>query len=101
MQIEITCVMFGVSAFLRGNGLGIGLGTAFVLYFVNILANITDDAKILRYITPFSYADGTEIVYNGGITVKYLIPGLIFTVIGITAAFIKYNRKDIQAYRFT
>lgn len=97
MQIEIACVTFGLSAFLRGSGLGIGLGLAFMLYFMNILANLTDKAEFLRYITPFSYADGTAIVSNGGIEVKYLIPGLIFAVTGAAAAFIKYNRKDIRA----
>ncbi|MCR4616016.1 MAG: ABC transporter permease [Clostridiales bacterium] len=97
MQIEIACVMFGLSAFLRGNGLGIGLGTAFVLYFMNILANLTDKAKFLRYITPFAYADGTAIVSKGSIEIKYLIPGIIFTAAGIAAAFIHYNSKDIRA----
>ena len=72
MQTEIACVMFGLSAFIKGNGLGIGLGAAFVLYFMNILANLTDEAEFLRYITPFSYADGTAIVANGGIEAKYL-----------------------------
>lgn len=97
MQIEIACVMFGLSAFLRGNGLGIALGAAFVLYFMNILANLTDDAKFLRYITPFSYADGTSIVASGGIEIRYLIPGIIFTIAGIAAAFLFYERKDIHA----
>ena len=97
MQVEIACVMFGVSAFLRGSGIGIALGAAFVLYFMNILANLTDDAEALRYITPFSYADGTAIVSSGGIEVKYLLPGIAFTVIGAALAFLHYNRKDIRA----
>ena len=97
LQAEIACVMFGLSAFLRGGGIGIGLGAAFVLYFMNILANLTDDAEFLRYITPFSYADGTAIVASGKIEIKYLIPGIFFTAAGIIAAFIKYKRKDIRA----
>lgn len=97
MQLEIACVMFGVSSFMRGGGLGVGLGAAFVLYFMNIIANLTDDAEFLRYITPFSYADGTAIVASGGIEVKYLIPGMIFAVIGAVVAFIQYGRKDIRA----
>lgn len=97
LQVEIACVMFGVSAFLRGSGIGIALGAAFVLYFMNILANLTDEAEPLRYITPFSYADGTAIVSSGGIEVKYLIPGLAFTVVGVALAFLHYNRKDIRA----
>lgn len=97
MQLEIACVMFGLSAFLRGGGLGIGLGTAFVLYFMNILANLTDGAEFLRYITPFSYADGTAIVSSGVIEIKYLMPGMIFAAAGVAAAFIVYNKKDIKA----
>jgi ABC-2 type transport system permease protein len=97
MQVEVVCIMFGISAFLRGNGIGIGLGAAFVLYFMNILANLSDDLEFLRYITPFSYADGTSIVSSNKLEIKYLIPGIVFTAAGIVAAFIKYNKKDIRA----
>lgn len=96
MQIEIAAVLFGVSAFLRGNGLGAGLGTAFILYFMNILANLTDKATFLRYITPFSYADGTAIVASGKMEIKYLIPGMIYTALGVALAFWWYRRKDVQ-----
>ena len=97
MQVEVACIMFGISAFLRGNGIGIGLGAAFVLYFMNILANLSDNLEFLRYITPFSYADGTSIVSSNKLEIKYLIPGIVFTAAGIVAAFIKYNKKDIRA----
>ena len=97
MQLEVVCIMFGISAFLRGNGIGIGLGAAFVLYFMNILANLSDDLEFLRYITPFSYADGTSIVSSNKLEIKYLIPGIIFAAAGIVAAFVKYNKKDIRA----
>ncbi|MBR0136080.1 MAG: ABC transporter permease subunit [Clostridia bacterium] len=97
MQFEIACIMFCVSAFIKGNGLGIGLGAAFLLYFMNIIANLTDDAKFLRYVTPFSYADGTQIVSSGSIEIKYLIPGMVIAAVCAAAAFIRYNRKDISA----
>lgn len=97
MQLEIACIMFGLSAFLRGSGMGIGIGMALLLYFMDILANITEHAEFLKYVTPFSYADGTAIVSKGGIEIKYLIPGMIFAAIGVCAAFIKYNKKDIHA----
>ena len=97
MQLQIVCIMFGISAFLRGNGIGIGLGAAFVLYFMNILANLSDDLEFLRFITPFSYADGTSIVSSNKLEIKYLIPGVVFAAAGIVAAFVKYNKKDIRA----
>lgn len=95
MQIEISAVTFGISAFLKGNGLGIGLGIAVLMYFLNIMANLTENAKFLKYITPFGYTDGADIISNSAIEVKYLAAGLVFTVTGLVAAFLKYRKKDI------
>ncbi|MFO7160326.1 MAG: ABC transporter permease subunit [[Clostridium] cellulosi] len=95
MHIEIAAVTFGISAFIRAGGLGIGIGLAIILYFLNLLSNITKDVEFLKYITPFSYTDSPDIISNGSITVKYLVPGLIITLAGIVAAFIKYPRKDV------
>ena len=95
MQIEISAVTFGISAFLKGNGLGIGLGIAVLMYFLNIMANLTENAKFLKYITPFGYTEGADIISNSAIEVKYLAAGLVFTVAGLVAAFLKYRKKDI------
>ncbi len=95
LQLELAAVTFGISAFLKGNGLGIGLGLAVMLYFFNLLANLTEDAKFLKYITPFGYTEGSYIINNNAIDISYLLPGILFTGLGIIAAFVKYNRKDI------
>ena len=97
MQTEIACVTFGASAFICKGGLGIGIGAAFVLYFLNILANLTEGAEFLRYVTPFSFADGTAILSSGHIEGKYLLTGALFTVLGVAAAFIEYGRKDVRS----
>lgn len=95
LQIEIAAVTFGISAFIRGNGLGIGLGIAVLMYFLNIIANLTEDAKFLKYITPFGYTEGADIISNGAIEVKYLAVGIAFAAAGIIIAFLKYRKKDI------
>lgn len=95
LQIEIAAITFGISAFIKGNGLGIGLGIAVVFYFLNIIANLTEDAEFLKYLTPFGYTEGSDIISSGKIEIKYLSVGLLFTALGITAAFIKYRKKDI------
>lgn len=95
MQIEIAAICFGISAFIGRGGLGIGLGLAAAFYFLNILANLTEEAKFLKYITPFGYTDTANIIADGSIEIKYLAVGLIVTVLGILAAFCKYKRKDI------
>mgnify|MGYP000674364368 FL=1 len=95
LQIEIAAITFGISAFIKGNGLGIGLGIAVVFYFLNIIANLTENTEFLKYLTPFGYTEGSDIISSGKIEIKYLSVGLLFAALGITAAFIKYRKKDI------
>ena len=96
LQIEIACVCFGISAFLWKGGTGIGLGLAITLYFLNIIANLTDQAKALKYITPFGYAESSGIINTGGLEADKLLIGLALAAAGIGAAYWKYCRKDIR-----
>lgn len=96
LQIELAGICFGLSAFLRRGGLGIGLGLATVMYFLNIVANISDSAEFLKYITPFGYTEGADIVANGSLDIAMVLLGMAYTAIGIAAAYWKYCKKDIQ-----
>ena len=62
LQFQISAVCFGISAFIRRGSLGIGLGLAAIFYFLNLIANISEQAALLKYLTPFSYADSAEIL---------------------------------------
>lgn len=97
MQFEIAGICFGISAFIRKSGMGIGIGIAGLLYLLNIVANISEDAKPLKYITPFGYTEGSDIINNKEISIEYLIPGMIIMVVCIIIGYIKYNKKDISA----
>ena len=97
LQFEIAGICFGLSAFLWKSGVGTGIGIAAVFYFLNIISNITEDARALKYITPFGYTDGSYISNNNGLELRYLIPGLLFMAAGIAVAYFKYRRKDIRA----
>lgn len=96
LQFEIATISFAISAFLKGNGLGIGLGIAFIFYFANILSNLTEEAKFLKYITPYGYSDGAYIIPNTAIEWKYMVVGIGITVVCVMLAFLKYSKKDIS-----
>ncbi len=96
MQLETAAICFGISAFIGRGGLGLGLGLAAAFYFLNIIANLTESAEFLKYITPFGYTDSADIIGSGSVEIKYLAVGIVFTAIGIGAAFWKYGRKDIS-----
>lgn len=96
MQLEIMSVCFGISAFIRGSGMGAGIGLATVLYFLNIIRNISEKAESLKYVTPFAYADASDIVADVAVDEKLLMLGVLYGVIGVLAALIYYRKKDIS-----
>ena len=95
LQIELAGICFGLSAFLRRGGLGIGIGIAAVMYFLNLVANISDGADFLKYITPFGYAEGADIVANGRLNTVQVALGLLFAALGMVVAHQIYGKKDI------
>lgn len=95
MQLEIAGICFGVSAFLRKGGGTIGMAIAFVLYFLGIAGNITEKAGFVRYITPYAYADGAEIIPRAALDGRLVALGIVYMAVGIIAGFWKYKKKDI------
>ena len=96
LQVEIACVCFGISAFLWRGGMGLGLGLAIALYFMNIIANLTPKAEFLKYVTPFGYTDGADIVNRGILQGGRILVGMLAAAAGVALAFMKYCKKDIR-----
>ena len=81
---------------MRKGSVGIGLGIAAIMYFQNLIANITKAAKFLKYVTPFGYCEGDNIVTNGSLDGTLVSIGMAIGIAGIIFAYLKYSRKDIQ-----
>lgn len=95
MQLELAAICFGISAFLRRGGLGIGLGLAAVAYFLNLIANIAGSAAWLKSVTPFGYADSADIV-SSGLNAGRIALGVAIGAIAAAIGCAHYARKDIQ-----
>lgn len=96
LQIDMAGICFGISAFLRRGGMSVGLGLAAILYFLNLLANISDQAGFLKYLTPFASAGGPDIVSTGRLDAPLILLGLLYGAAGIGAAYLRYCSKDIS-----
>ena len=95
LQVEIAGICFCISAFLRRGSIGVGLGVAIMMYFLNIVANLSDRAEFLKYITPFGYADGAEIVSTASLDAVLIPIGMAYAIIAVILAYGKYTKKDI------
>ena len=96
LQLESAGACFGISAFLRRSGIGIGIGLSAMMYFLNLIANMTDHGKFLKYITPFGYCEGADIIAEGKLNAGYIAVGILFACVGIAAAYWRYSKKDIH-----
>ena len=96
LQIELAGICFGISAFLRKGSAGVGLGITAMMYFLNLIANIVDVAEFLKYITPFGYCEGADIVANGSLDGVLVAIGAVIGIGGILIAYLKYTKKDIH-----
>lgn len=96
LQLELAGICFGISAFMRKGTVGIGLGLAAMMYFLNLVANIAEAAEFLKYITPFGFCEGADIVAEGRLDGKMIVIGMAVGLMGVLAAYVKYGGKDIR-----
>lgn len=73
----------------------VGIGLVLVLYFLNVMATLSERARFLRYLSPFYYMDAAEIIVSGGIKPLYTGILLGFSVASVCATYYLYNRRDI------
>lgn len=96
LQLELGGICFGISAFLRKSSAGAGLGITVMMYFLNLIANIADTAEFLKYITPFGYCEGADIITRGSLDGTLIAVGAVMGIAGIIIAYLKYINKDIH-----
>lgn len=97
MQLELAGICFGISAFLSRNGAGIGIGIAAMMYFLNLIANISESAEFLKPLTPFGYCEASQIIADLNLNWLYIGIGMAIMVVFIVIGFIQYSRKDIHS----
>ncbi len=95
MQLEIGYLCFGISAFLKRFSFGLGIAISLLLYFINVLSNMSEDLNAFNYITPFYYSDGARIFSSNTIELEYVGIGLAVSLLSIFFAYTKYIKKDI------
>ena len=97
LMLEIACICFGLSAFIRRGSPGAGLGLALALYCINLLCNLSDKAEFLRWLTPYAYAEPSGIIAGDGPDTGLIAVGLLLAAAGAAAAWLRYTKKDLAA----
>ena len=96
VQLQTGALCFGLSAFLRRGGLGLGMGLAALLYFLGLFLNLDQGLDWLRFFTPFYYADAAR-VFAGEALAGPVASGCALGAVGIALGLWQYGRKDIAS----
>lgn len=97
MNIEVAAICFFISAISRKNKLGAGLGVALLLYAYDIMARILPDLKDTAFLSPYSYANSTDIFSGCDIDIAALLVGLSITIILLFASHLIYSKRDLAS----
>ena len=95
LHLEIGTVCFLISACSRKNKLGIGLGFTFFFYVWDLLGRVVPDLKDTLFLTPFSYANASDVFSTGEVEWKAFVVGTIVLLGAVIGSFIVYEKKDL------
>lgn len=96
LMIEIAAICFLISAWTKKNMMGAGLGIALLFFGMDIMCRIVPAIEDLKYITPFYYANATDIFTDTELDPKMFVIGGGIAVVSYLVANQKYVTKDLQ-----
>jgi len=95
LHIEVGTVCYCISAFMRKNKLGIGLGIVLLFYAYDMIARVVPDLNDYKVISPFSYANAADILSTGEIEYLAVWIGVIVGGMSLLLARNVYTKRDL------
>ncbi len=97
MHLEIAGVCFGLSAFMKKNKLGLGLGIVMICYAYDLMARVIPDLSDYKLLSPFSYSNAADLFSAGEVEVPALLLGMVVMAVCVIAAYVSYGKRDLAA----
>lgn len=95
MHIEVGVICFFISAFLKRNKLGLGLGVVLLLYAYDMIARVVPDLADYKVLSPFSYANAADILSTGKVEMLAIGIGIgVLLVCGFGTWYV-YCKRDL------
>lgn len=94
-------VIFSVCLFLStfthktNKMMGISLGVVFVSYFLNIISELGESTKFLKYISIFTLADIRNVIINISINPLMVVLSVVITLVFLILTTVRYGKKEL------
>lgn len=96
MQLEIGCICFGISAFLRKVSAGVGIGVALIFYFLQMFVNVSEAVEWLKYVTPYYYSDASFILSGYDMEWELMLWGVLLGCVAAGVGTWWFGHKDLM-----
>ncbi|MGN1189092.1 MAG: ABC transporter permease subunit [Candidatus Ornithospirochaeta sp.] len=97
LTVFIATICFSLSTVLSLSNVGTGMGIVLILYFLSITANITEKADWIKYLTPFSFTEGADIVLDKKLDWILIIIWLFVSLLFLLYGFWNYKKRDLKS----
>lgn len=97
MHLEITAICYALSAFMKKNKFGIGLGIALMFYAYDLIARVVPDLSDYKLASPFSFANAADILSTGNIDSAAAMVGITVLILCVGTAYFVYNKRDLAS----
>lgn len=97
LQVELASICYGISAFMKKNKLGLGLGIVLLFYAYDLIARVIPDLSDYKMISPFAYANASDILSTGEVSAAAAILGAVILVAGVCISFGAYTKRDLAS----
>lgn len=94
MHLQVGLMCFGLSCFLRSDSVAPGIGVMLLLYVLSLFINIVKALRLLRFLTPFYYADYANVA-GGGMLWAEIAAGYALATLAAAAGIFYYRKKDL------
>ena len=76
---------------------GISLGIVFISYIINVLSELSDKVKFLRYLSIYTLVDIRNVIESCSINIVLVIISLVISILFILLTYIRFNKKELIA----
>lgn len=97
MALPLFSINLFISTFMKKTKktIAISLGMVFIFYMLNVLSEISEKVEFIKYFSLYTLADIRHVITSVSINPVCIIISLVISIIFITGAFIKYNKKEL------
>ncbi len=96
MHVQVGLLCFGISCYLKGDSVGLGIGIMLLMYVLSLFINISKALQPLRFVTPFYYADYANVA-GGQLKWAEIAAGYALAALVATLGILHYRSKDLAS----